>query len=192
MNTTKVAMFEQELSQCSGRITDRQYIANLVLKHPDLFNYAINKLLEAKATHVQRLCWSLDIAYKQDPHAFKASFLAFFKALAIQKSDSALRSLLKIISQMLQQEEYLALMAHCAKEKKALISQCFVFLTQKHEVAVQVYAMEILYHLRHEQKWISETLCDILNNELEWGSAAYRARGLKILKKINKERNRNR
>jgi len=53
-------LFEEKLAKCSGRLSDRKAIADLILKNKALYHYTLEKINTPHSPNIQRLCWSLD------------------------------------------------------------------------------------------------------------------------------------
>jgi hypothetical protein len=180
-------IFEEELAKCSGRLSDRKAIAYLILKNKALYHYTLEKITTPHSPNIQRLCWSLDIAFLESPLYFREAFSYIVKGLCIQNKDSCLRSLMKICAAMSQNPYYFSKIKQAPQKSNSLVERALELLTEPHEVAVQVYAMETLFRWRHEFKWIKEHLANLIESQMEWKTAAYKARGKRLLKILKKE-----
>lgn len=59
---------------------------------------------------------------------------------------------------------------------------CFKwFVDEKSKPAVKVYCMEILFLLSSREKWIAEELPHLIENQMTYGSPAFKARGKSLL-----------
>ncbi len=66
---------------------------------------------------------------------------------------------------------------------------CFKwFVDNNSKPAVKVHCLEILYLLSHRQRWIAEELPQIIENHMEHGSPALRAKGKEILARLREGR----
>jgi len=180
-------LFEEELAKCSGRLSDRKAIADLILKNRAVYHYTLEKITTPHSPNIQRLCWSLDIAFLESPLYFREAFPYIVKGLCVQKKDSCLRSLMKICAAMSQDPYYFSQIKQAPKKSNSLVERALELLTEPHEVAVQVYAMETLFRWRHEFKWIKEHLANLIESQMEWKTAAYKARSKRLLKTLEKE-----
>lgn len=180
-------LFEEELAKCSGRLSDRRAIADLILKNKAVYHYTLEKITTPNSPNIQRLCWSLDIAFLQSPQHFNKAFPYFIKGLCLQEKDSCLRSLMKICAAMSQDPTFFTRIKKNRQLSHSLGERAFELLSEPHEVAVQVYAMETLFRWRHEFDWIREHLANLIESQMEWKSAAYQARSKRLLKILKKE-----
>jgi len=65
---------------------------------------------------------------------------------------------------------------------------CFDYLADpKEKVATKVHSMEVLYQLCAQEPYISIELRLLIEEQFEAGTAAFKSRGRKILKKLAKE-----
>ncbi len=90
-------LFEEELAKCSGSLSDRKAIADLILKNKAVYRYTLEKITTPHSPNIQRLCWSLDIAFLEYPLYFREAFPYIVKGLCVQKK----RQLLEIIDENL-------------------------------------------------------------------------------------------
>ena len=70
-----------------------------------------------------------------------------------------------------------------------VMNLCFDFINDKknESIAVRVYSMQILYNISQKIPEIKQELILIIENEMLIGSAAWRARGSQLLRKLYKE-----
>jgi len=62
---------------------------------------------------------------------------------------------------------------------------CFHWLVDENcKPAVKAHCMDILYYLSQRQKWIAEELPYIIENQMDMGTPALRAKGKKVLKML--------
>jgi len=180
-------LLQNEISKCSGRLLERQQIANLLIAKEDYFKYALSLFLDPNALHTHRLSWCIDLVYQQHPNLFKGHTTTLVKAISIQTKDSALRCLLKIVSHMSQDTWFSKEIRQQPKQIETLLEKGFEFLTENHEVAVQIHAMELVFHWRSEKKWISAALSEYIDAQYLKKSAAFKARSKRLMKKLEKE-----
>lgn len=188
MTSEAKTLFNKEISQCSGRLIERQQIANLLMEQEDYFEYALSLFLDINAPDTHRLSWCLDLVYQQQPLLFKGHTSKLIKALDIQTKDSTLRCLLKTVSHMSQTPGFREEISQHPNQIQSLIKKGFEHLTEHHEVAVQVHAMELVFHWRSEEPWISKALTDIIDAQYSQKSAAFKARSKRIMKQLDKEK----
>ncbi len=188
MTSEAKRLFNREIAQCSGRLIERQQIANLLIEQREYFEYALSLFLDEHAPDTHRLSWCIDLVYQQQPLLFKGHTPKLIKALDIQTKDSALRCILKTVSHMSQTADFRKEISQYPKQIQSLIEKGFEYLTENHEVAVQVHAMELLFHWRSEEPWISKALTDIIDAQYSQKSAAFRARSKRIMKQLEKEK----
>ncbi|TQI70957.1 hypothetical protein JM79_1883 [Gramella sp. Hel_I_59] len=69
-------------------------------------------------------------------------------------------------------------------EIEEIIRLSFKFLMNDEKTAVKVFAMQNIYDLRTEEKWIESELKALLEKDISASTSGYRARALKILRKL--------
>lgn len=176
---------KKELNKVSSLRVNRLRVANMVLQNKPLFSplvhlsFLVNDKISVKATWIlefvckERLCWLI-------PHLdyfTKNNHYVYFKG--------AVRSMAKIC-------EILA-KAHVQREIELttqqidlIIEVSFDRLIQDTKVAVKAYVMETLYLLGKNTGWVYEELLTIIQQNITYESAAYKARGKKIIKALLK------
>jgi len=66
---------------------------------------------------------------------------------------------------------------------------CFKwFVDEKSKPAVKVHCMEILFLLSSREKWIAEELPHLIENQMTYGSPAFKARGKNLLKLLREKK----
>lgn len=94
------------------------------------------------------------------------------------KSEGVIRNMLKIFS-----ETNIRL---SESSRSILTNLCFDYLTGNTPVAIKVYSMEIIYRFCIDYPEIMQELYVIIESQMDGGTAGFKSRGAKILKKINK------
>lgn len=74
-------------------------------------------------------------------------------------------------------------------QKGKVVNLCFDLLQDKKEsIAVRVFSMQVLYNISQTEPDLKKELALIIESEMLIGSAAWRARGHQLLRKIYSER----
>lgn len=170
---------------------NRLRISNLVLKNPELFKYLLEIVFEIENKLSIKAAWVLEFVCAEKLEWLVPHLNYFTENISKVKFDSAVRPISKIC-------EFLA-KAHTSKNDsikkgeinskhlKKIIEAGFNWLIGNHKVAVKVYAMELLFFFGKNEDWVYKELQLIILQNITNESAAYKARGKKILSWINKK-----
>jgi hypothetical protein len=71
--------------------------------------------------------------------------------------------------------------------RSILTNLCFDYLTGNTPVAIKVYSMEIIYRFYNDYPEIMQELYAIIESQIDGGTAGFISRGVKIMKKIDKQ-----
>lgn len=151
--------------------------SNMVINNPALLKPLVEvSLSEAdpiaqRAAHVVSIC-CCQCAGLFDPYASKV-----IKKLPNLIAAGALRNYLKIFAEVP--------VKLTEREKTSLLNLGLDYLTSgKQPVSIQVYSMDIAYRFSTGFPEIQQELYHIIESRLSDGSAGFKSRGKKILKKI--------
>jgi hypothetical protein len=153
-----------------------EHNAGMVLDKNDLLKDFIALSYSEKNALAQRASRVVSICCCRNPELIQPYRSDIIKNLAHFSSEGAIRNYLKIFS--------IIPLKIPPKEKGILINACFDFLTGKHAIALKVYSMEILFRLSNSLPEIGSELSQVLLDGFHEGSAGYKSRARKILRKL--------
>lgn len=167
---------------------NRQEAANWVLKHPETLSELLDLCFGKDKTLATKATWVLEFVCRSNLSLLFPYLNTFITQLPKAEGHGALRAV-SLICELLtldyykkENEDLIALLTH--KHKKVITECCFDWMITNQKVACQARAMLALYLLGTEIEWIHTELQAILQRNIPTGSAGYKSRGGKILKKI--------
>lgn len=175
----------------NAKRVNRLRVANLVLENPVLFNYLLELVFDYNNKLSIKAAWVLEFVCAEKLDWLAPHLNYFTENIDKVKFDSAVRPISKIC-------EFLA-KAYTSKNNSTIkakinlthiekiIETGFDWLIGKQKVAVKAYTMEMLFLFGKNENWIHEELKLIIQQNILTESAAYQARGKKILSWINKK-----
>jgi hypothetical protein len=189
--TSKTYLINQLTAMENAKRVNRLRVANLVLENQSLFKHLLDLTFEINNKLSIRAAWVLEFVCEKKLD-WLAPYLNYFtKNIGLLKFDSAVRPASKIC-------EFLA-KAYTSNDTSFIQSQlktnhiniiietCFDWLIGNQKVAVKAYAMETLFLFGKNEEWVHQELQLILQHNMIYESAAYQARGKKILSWIRKK-----
>ncbi len=140
-------------------------------KHmPKLWEFAISSHEKS-----WRATWLMDKVYDEDPELIRPYLSSMIELIPTLKCESKQRQFLKLIGAEV-------LPKNISGE---FINSCFDYLiTSSTPVAVRVYAMQILFNFSQIEPDIKNELALIIEEHMNEGTAAFKSRGKRILKKL--------
>ena len=133
-----------------------------------------------------RAAWILENLFWADPLRFIDDIDDLATKLPLVKNESSLRHYFKILIQLTDKriDKQIA-QKISAMDMEPVISRCFdLLIDESSPIALKVFAMELLFNLRHREDWITETLIGQIQLLMEDGGPAIRARGRMVLRKL--------
>lgn len=169
----------------AGRLY-RDQAAVAFIKKPELIATLVGFVSHPEDPLADRCCWTLELICLQDPGLLCPYADELIAQLQHCDTDRKRRPLAKIFSLLSQPETRLQDPVCDLSDKavNALIDWCFDQLIEQRSVAVKVFAMQALYHLRDRNSWIRDELRSILEENIFEEGPGYRARAKKILGQI--------
>lgn len=162
--------------ETSRRNTD--LVAGLIFQEPGLFDKVMEIFLRDEEPVSRRAAWVVDTASEKYPGLLTPWIGKIADSLPGFTHDGMKRQSLR----MLMRSEI------PAEQTAKLMNLCFEYLTSSTEaVAAKVYSMEILYSLSQTEPDIRQELADSIEWRMNEETAGFRNKGMKILKKLNKE-----
>jgi hypothetical protein len=176
--------FQKSLEYVTGYKANRLQYTILVLDNPELFPELIRLCFLTSYQYAAKACWVLELVCNEKLQWLEDHLDFFSSNIQNLKDESAIRPAAKIC--------LLLALSHFKKKEIQLIENqlqqitetCFDWLTTDVKVASKCYAIRTLHLIGNHYKWIHPELKIILQKDYTTHSAAYKAVGREILKKI--------
>jgi hypothetical protein len=183
-----VSILQNNINNSSAHRESREQNAEYILKNFELFPDFIEMAFNTKDKNNYKSCWILELVLEQKIALVLPYLDTFCHSLKKYSNPSAIRSISKIcmfLSKYHIQKQNVNEMILSEKLMQIIIEKCFDWIIDEHEkVASKVYAIRTLFELGKTQKWIYPELKQILTDDYNKHSAAYKAVAREILKKI--------
>lgn len=151
------------------------YIADSIGTDPGNFAKIMRMVLEDKDPVPARAAWVAELVSQRDPGLIDPYTGEMIMKLEKFTHPGTRRNVLKILSRTKIPQDYQGL----------LIDICFRWLQDEtKKVAAKVFAMEIIENHLPQYPELSFELYEIINDQFDKNSAGFRARGRKVLKKL--------
>ena len=186
---TKTELYK-ELNYVDASREKRLYYADLVLTHPVLIGPLITIMFEVNDKVSCKAAWVFEYVCSEKLEAIIPFLDVFTNNVSRVYLDSSVRPMAKVCECIV--EAYYAQPHHEIKNhlskihKEKIIEACFDWMINDEKIAPKAYAMNTLYLLGNEYKWIHPELVIILERDFHTQSAGFKARAKHILKKIVK------
>ena len=175
----------------NAKRVNRLRVANLVLENPVLFYYLLELVFDYNNKLSIKAAWVLEFVCAEKLDWLAPHLNYFTQNINKVKFDSAVRPVSKICEFLA--KAYTSKKDSFIKSKinsthiEKIIEAGFDWLIGKQKVVVKAYTMEMLYLFGKNKNWIHQELKLIIQQNILNESAAYQARGKKILSWINKK-----
>ena len=179
----------KELSYVNHSRENRAKYAQLVIENQKLIPVLLRILFEVDSKISCRAGWVLEFVTKKNPSIILPYIDVFTSQMGDVHLDSAVRPIAKICEYLI--EYYIDKKIKPLKQQlkpvhlERIIAVNFDYLIGNHKIAPKAYAMQSLYWLGFQFKWIHPELKIILEQGYPDGSSGYKARARKILNKLN-------
>ena len=174
----------------NAKRVNRLSVANLVIKNKELFPYLLELVFEIDNKTSIKAAWVLEFVCAERLDWLAPHLNYFTGNIGKVNFDSAVRPVSKIcefLADAYTSENNSVIKIELKKNHiEKMIEVGFDWLIGKQKVAVKVYAMEMLFLLGRNIDWVRQELRLIIELNITKESAAYKARGKKILSMINK------
>ncbi|MBC7845061.1 MAG: hypothetical protein H7Y10_01045 [Flavobacterium sp.] len=176
--------FEKKLDSVTGHRANRHKYANEVLDNPELFPELLRLCFLASNKNAAKACWILELVCYEKLEWLQENLDFLCSNIETITNKSAIRALSKIC---------LLLTISHFKKKEILLTEnqlqkitetCFDWTLTDVKVASKCYSIRALHLLGNHFDWIHPELKVILDKDYNSHSAAYKAVGREILKKI--------
>ena len=175
---------EKNINFVTGHRATRHKFAKEVVENPELFQELIHLCFQSSYKNTAKACWILELVSYEKIEWFQVHLNFFCSNIKNITNQSSIRALSKICM--------LLTISHF-KKKEILLSEnqlqqitetCFDWLMTNAKVASKCYSIRALHLLGNHFEWIHPELKIILEKDYINHSAAYKAVGREILKKI--------
>jgi hypothetical protein len=179
---------EKKIDSVTGLRADRKKYADEILKNQVLFLELIQLCFQSSYKNIAIALWILELVSYEKPEWFQEHLDFFCSNIKNISDKSAIRALSKICM--------LLTISHF-KKKEILLTEnqiqqitetCFDWLLTDTKVASKCYSIRTLHLLGKHFDWIHPELKVIIDKDYASHSAAYKAVGREILKKINNQK----
>jgi hypothetical protein len=182
----------EELSNIKNATREnRLKVANIVLNNETLFPLLLEIVFEINHKISIKAAWVLEFVCAENLNLLTPYLTYFTNNINTVKYDSAVRPISKICEFLA--KAYTSKNATIIKYKitdkqiETIIETGFDWLIGSQKVAVKAYTMEMLFLFGKNKNWVHTELQLIIQQNIVKESAAYKARGKKILKSINQK-----
>jgi hypothetical protein len=151
--------------------------ANMVYDEPGLIRLLIRISLHGDKVHSQRASRIVSLCCTSFPELLQPHTGKIIRGMKTLQHEGAIRNLLKTFAET---PVFLN-----EKEKAILMDLCFAYLTSaRTAVSIKVFSMQVLYNMSRELPAIGQELHLILEEQFPDGSAGFKSRASKILRKL--------
>lgn len=181
----------KELSYVNASRENRLKYAHLVLNDLSLFPKLIDVLFMVDDKVSCRAAWVFEFVCAEYIYAIVPYLDKFTSNLKKIHLDSAVRPASKVCGFIA--EAYYSKQPNIIQKKlnpthqEYIVEACFDWMISDQKVATKAYAMTTLYMFGNDFNWIHPELAQILEQDFQIQSAAFKARARHILKKIKKK-----
>jgi hypothetical protein len=169
--------FSELLCDSSRSLAD--LAASMICDDPELLKPLLSLIWSDHDPWSNRASRVFSICCCRFPGFMRPYSTEIIKKMGNVKSEGVLRNMLKIFS-----ETNIKL---SESSRSLLTNLCFDYLTGNTPVAIKVYSMEIIFRFCTDYPEIMQELYAIIESQMDGGTAGFKSRGTKILKKINKQ-----
>ncbi|MBY0436098.1 MAG: hypothetical protein K2U26_18555 [Cyclobacteriaceae bacterium] len=154
----------------------RDSVAHYVGSSPARFAELIDVFLKGPYWLTQRAAWPLNYCVTAHPELIKPHLSRVLKSLEVPAAPTAVKRNVVRLLQFIDIPK--------SFQGRAAAS-CFGYLADKKEtIAVRVFSMTVLGNIATKQPELKEELKVIIEDQLPYGSAAFRSRGQAVLKQL--------
>jgi hypothetical protein len=176
--------FEKKIDSVTGLRANRTKYANEILENQRLFKELIQLCFQSSYKNTAKACWLLELVCFEKLEWLQEHLDFFCSNIKNTTDKSAIRALSKIcmllaISHFKKREIQLT-----ENQLQQITECCFDWLLSDVKVASKCYSIRTLQLLGNHFDWIHTELKIILEKDYTHHSAAYKAVGREILKKI--------
>ena len=180
----------QELNYVNHSREKRLYYANLVINNPNLIPKLLEILFMVDDKISPRAAWVFEFMCGENLNTIIPYLDCFTEKMNTVHLDSAVRPVAKVCEYLI--KAYYSKQDSAVKHalnivhQKRIIESCFDWMINDEKIAPKAYAMNTLFLLGSDHKWIHPELKIILERDYQMQSSGFKARARHILKKIRK------
>ena len=173
----------------NARRIHRDKVTDFVLRNKQYIKELLELIFGDNKKLAIRASWILELVCVNDVKLLEPFFNYYIENLQKPKDESIIRPLAKIC--FLYVDEFTSVDRPSNNifiseiNKNKIIEVCFDWLINKHNVANHIYAMDTLYLLGNQYKWVHTELKLVLERNISTGSPGYQVRAKRLLKKLN-------
>jgi len=161
------------LKEHSKRQTIR--VVNYIGNDPKRFNELVTRFLEGPYRLTQRAAWPLSCCVEAHPDLIKPHLQFILKMLdRTDVHDAAKRNIMRLL-------QYIEIPKRLYA---TVINHGFALMDPKEPIAVRVFAMTVLARIAREEPDLKHELRIVMEDQLPFGSAGFKARANTILKTL--------
>lgn len=150
-------------------------IAHYIGNKQERFDALMNIFFSGPYLPTQRAAWILSHCVDDHPHLLYPYVPALIDNLQNDPPVAVKRNTVRVLQHMEIPEEKMGILAE----------QCFNFLNSaKEAIAVKVFSMTILGNIAKKFPELKQELILTIENQMPFGSAGFRNRGMKVLKEL--------
>jgi hypothetical protein len=154
-------------------------VGDYVGSNPRRFKELLELFLGGPYRVTQRAAWPLGLCVERDPSLILPhlnTVLNFARKAGVH--DSVKRNTVRLLQ----------FVEVPARSKGKALQLAFEFLQNRKEaVAVRVFSMTVIFNLTRENPELKRELQIIIEDEMPYGTAAFRSRAIKVLKQLSRE-----
>jgi hypothetical protein len=178
----------KELDYVNHSRENRKKYANMVLGQPELLPKVLDIFFDVDDKTSCRAGWLLEFVARENLNAILPHIDRITEEMHRVHLDPAVRPIAKICEYLI--EAYYHKNPNQIKKrlkpihKERIIALSFDYLITDQKIAPKAYCMNILYLLGQDYDWIHPELIMILERDFHAGSAGFKARARRLLKKL--------
>lgn len=180
--------FQKRLDSVTGYKDSRQKCADEVLENPELFPELVQLCFQTSNKNISKACWVLELVCYEKLEWIQEYLDFFCSNIKNLTDDGALRSISKVCLLLTISHFKKAAIILSENQLQQITETCFDWLIKDTKVASKCYAIRALHLLGKHYDWVYPELKIILEKDYIHHSAAYKAVGKEILKKINHQK----
>lgn len=180
-----------ELNYVDATREKRQFYAQMVIKNPELIPNLLDILFMVDDKISCKAAWVLEFVCNENLNLILPYLDKFTEQIHKVHMDSAVRPIAKICEMLTvafyDKNQNNIKTALLQKHLEKIIEVCFDIMIRDEKIAPKAYAMNTLFLLGKDYKWIHPELKIILERDFQNQSAGFKARAKHIFKKLNKK-----
>ncbi len=182
---TKLEILHQ-LKNTTALRAEREQLSILILEDNKNFEKLLEIVFEVENKNSVKATWILELVCENNIQLLYPYLDNFIEKVPLITEESAIRPISKIIKFLMEQDKRKPIIPLTIEHKKALTQIAFDWMISDCKVATKAYAMSSLFLLGKEIDWIHRELKQVIIDNMDFETAAYKSRGLMTIKAINK------